>query len=297
MYDGEPQNPHLAVLRSELRQHPPKPGAWPTAPTQAQHLRAVLAARGPATRRDTVSPNLLPPQTRQQPCSVRGALGGGQGFVPALFQPRLWVLEAGAGASRAVPGGHVDTHGEPRWPWESGLALQGQKGRFEGLAHPAKPPAAAVTTAKSPPQHPVPVPWHCPVPSPRSCTRASPPWHWDGPSLARTPLAAGGGKWGTWGDAPHPYLQSWPPHGSRLPFCSRETLQEERESRRSLPLRPPRVLLQHPVFFLGLFPWWGAEGGDFSLSLGHDHVPKQIGAGACGEAHGWHRGAGAAPPQ
>lgn len=133
---GAPKPPFGSA---ELWQHPPKPGAWPTAPTQAQHLRAVLAARGPATRRDTVSQNLLPPQTRQQPCSVWGALGGVRALSPLRSSPVCGCWRQERAHHARCPGGHADTHGEPRWPWESGLALPGQKGRFEGLAHPAKP--------------------------------------------------------------------------------------------------------------------------------------------------------------
>lgn len=305
--EGEPRDPPtLAVLRSELWQHPPKPGAWPTTPTQAQHLRAVLAARGPATRRDTVSQNLLPPQTRQHPCSVQGdahatpkdALGGGQGFVPALFQPRLWVLEPGAGASRTVPvpGERQILTGSPGGPGSPGWPCQDR--REDMRVWPTLPsPAAAVATAKIPPpasrpHAPALTSSISPVLQPRvPSTALGRPQPGQGPARCRR------GRWGPRGDGPCPYLQSWPPHGPGLPFCSREALKEERAGGHCHCARhplPPRVLLQRPAFLLGLLPWRGiSEGGDFSLLLSHEHVPKQIGAGACDEA-GWHSRPGAA---
>lgn len=121
--EGEPQNPHLAVLRSELRQHPPKPGAWPTTPTQAQHLRAVLAARGPATRRDTVSPNLLPPpkpDSSPAPCGAHW--GGVRALSPLCSSPVCGCWRQERAHHARCPGdtwiltGSPGGPGSPGWP-------------------------------------------------------------------------------------------------------------------------------------------------------------------------------------
>lgn len=77
---------------------------------------------------------------------------------------------------------------------------------------------------------------------------------------------------GRGGGCPHTHLQSCPPHGPRLPFGSRKTLQEERAGGRCALCPPPPAPSASSATELSLLPSGGAEGGLLFVPKAHHRV-------------------------